>query len=59
MSHLLVYFCLCNSYGLIYNGVPTQESSIMDKLSTLLAKPKSANLKTPLFMSIFAGLRSR
>ena len=38
--------------------MPTQESSIIDKLSTLLAKPKSANLKTPLLMRMFAGLRS-
>ena len=38
--------------------MPTQESSMIDKLSTLLAKPKSDSLKTPLFMRILAGLRS-
>jgi len=44
-----VYLFYYKIYGDIYKGVPTRDVSIyLVKLSTVLAKPKSANLKVPL-----------
>lgn len=60
ISHFVVYLDFFNICGAIYNGVPTIEcSNLLSKWSTYLAKPKSANLNSPLLLTrMFAGFKS-
>jgi len=60
ISFLLEYPLFYKHCGLMYNGVPTREflSKASVELAASFAKPKSPILKTPLWMKIFAGLRS-
>jgi len=59
ISHFVEYGFLARICGAIYNGDPTQDrNSWLEKLSTYLAKPKSAILYIPSWLNILAGLRS-